>query len=119
MIFISYIKKVSLVILINLTLVTVFGLIRNNLTVQGLGKGLLYMGIVMFFFFVFALTGAGSLSKGDARSQYIRSAGGGNFNKMAGEYSKRSNTKTSNLIVLLASAVLCGLIGGIISKVTG
>ena len=35
------------------------GLVRNNLSIQSVGKGMLYMGIVMFFFFVFALKGAG------------------------------------------------------------
>jgi hypothetical protein len=109
-VFISYLKKISLVVLINLVLVMVLGLVRNNLSIQGVAKGMLYMGIVMFFFFVFALTGAGSLSKGDAKSHYIRSSSGEDFNKMAGEYSKRSNTKTNNLLVLLGSAALCGLI---------
>jgi hypothetical protein len=113
---ISYFKKMSLVVLINLAIVIALGLVRNNLSIQSVGKGMLYMGIVMFFFFAFALTGAGSLSKGDAKSHYIRSSSGENFNKMAGEYSKRSNTKINNLFVLLGSAALCGLIWLFISK---
>ena len=45
--------------MINIVLVMALGLVRNNLSIQSVGKGMLYMGIVMFFFFVFALKGAG------------------------------------------------------------
>jgi hypothetical protein len=116
MIFFSYLKKISLVVFIDILIVATIGLVRGNLSIQGVGKGMLYMGIVMMFFFVFALTGAGSLSKGDAKSHYIRSSSGEDFNKMAGEYSKRSNNKTNNIFVLLGSATVCVLIWLCISK---
>ncbi len=114
--FIYYLKKVILITLINLVIVMAVCLLGHNLSIQSVSSGMLYMGIAMFFFFVFALTGAGSLSKGDARSHYIRSSSGEDFNKMAGEFSKRSNPKTNKLIVLLGSSILCGLIWLFISK---
>lgn len=115
MIFINYFKKICLVTTVNLIIVAVLNLIRGNLSIKSIGNGMNYMGIIMFFFAVFAITGAGSLSKGDARSHYIRSASGGDFNKMAGEYSKRSNQKTNNVLVLFCTAALCYLIGILIS----
>jgi hypothetical protein len=108
--FIHYLKKITLITLIDLIIVIAFCLVRSNFHIESIGKGMLYMSIIMFFFFVFAITGAGSLSKGDGESYYIRSVSGEDFNKIAGEYSKRSNPKNEKLISLFGSSVLCSLI---------
>jgi len=114
---VKYIKKVAIITFVDFIIVVAFCFFKNTLTLSGLSKGMLYVGITMFFFGVFALTGAGSATRGDWKSQYVRSAGGKSFNDMSLEFMSPSNKEASNTIALFISSFMCAAIWLILTNI--
>lgn len=110
----KYVRKIFIITAVD-ALVVAFICYRDGyFNMAGFGKGMMYMGLTMFFFGIFALTGAGSMTRGDFQQQYVRSAGGASFDKMSKEFMGPSNKKASSTIALFITSVVCVAIGYII-----
>lgn len=103
---ISYLKKILILTTVNLVIVLLVYLIKNEFTLHNIGYGLCIGGVVMSIISGLAILGSGKTAQISVSNNYIRSS-----NNFAEDYMKERGKNMSFTLLMFLSGVFSLLIG--------